>query len=57
MARRKGQDGTPSAKQGARKNGNGPNLRFEVQLFLAADKLRKAVQPSALAACRSGQIK
>ena len=46
MARRKGQDGTPSAKQGARKNGNGANLGFEAQLFLAADKLRKNLEPS-----------
>ena len=46
MARRKGQDGTPSGKQGARTNGNGANLGFEAQLFLAADKLRKNLEPS-----------
>lgn len=46
MARRKAQDGTPSTKQGARKNGNGANLGFEAQLFLAADKLRKNLEPS-----------
>lgn len=44
--RRKGQDGTPTAKQGARTNGNGANLGFEAQLFLAADKLRKNLEPS-----------
>ncbi len=43
MARRKGQDGTPSAKQGARSNSNGAILGVEVTLFLAADK---TVQPS-----------
>jgi hypothetical protein len=57
MARRQKAARKPSAKQGARKNGNGANLRFEARLFLAADKLRKAFQPSALGACRSGQIK
>ena len=61
---RRGDDGTkkmaarkPSAKRGARKNGNGANLRFEARLYLAADKLRKSFQRSALGACRSGQIK
>jgi type I restriction enzyme M protein len=44
--RRKAQDGTRSAKQGARKNSNGANLGFEAQLFLAADKLRKNLEPS-----------
>ena len=44
--RRKTQDGTPSAKQGALKNGNGANLGFKAQLFLAADKLRKNLEPS-----------
>ena len=29
-----------------RKNGNGANLGFEAQLFLAADKLRKNLEPS-----------
>lgn len=43
MARRKkGQDGTPSGKRGARTNGNGANLGFEAQLFLAADTFRKS---------------
>ena len=27
-------------------NGNGANLGFEAQLFLAADKLRKNLEPS-----------
>ncbi len=44
--RRKAQDGTRSAKQGARTNGNGASLGFEAQLFLAADKLRKNLEPS-----------
>ena len=30
----------------AAKNGNGANLGFEAQLFLAADKLRKNLEPS-----------
>jgi HsdM N-terminal domain/N-6 DNA Methylase len=30
----------------ARKNGNGANLGFEAELFLAADKLRKNLEPS-----------
>src|SRR5712692_898805 len=34
------------AKQPAAKNGNGANLGFEAQLFLAADKLRKNLEPS-----------
>src|SRR5215469_3516612 len=47
MARRKkGQAGTLSAKQGGRTDGNGANLGFEAQLFLAADKLRKNLEPS-----------
>ena len=29
-----------------RKNGNGANLGFEAELFLAADKLRKNLEPS-----------
>jgi type I restriction enzyme M protein len=28
------------------RNGNGANLGFEAQLFLAADKLRKNLEPS-----------
>ena len=34
----------PSKPQKA--NGNGANLGFEAQLFLAADKLRKNLEPS-----------
>ena len=30
----------------AKKNGNDANLGFEAQLFLAADKLRKNLEPS-----------
>jgi hypothetical protein len=45
MARRKGQHGTPSRKQGARKKGNGANLGFEAQFFLAAAKACETVQP------------
>jgi type I restriction-modification system DNA methylase subunit len=46
MARKRGQDGTTSEKPGARTNGNGANLGFEAQLFIAADKLRKNLEPS-----------
>ena len=35
----------PSAKK-SKTNGNGGNLGFEAQLFLAADKLRKNLEPS-----------
>src|SRR5438094_6537606 len=35
-----------SEKQPAAKNGNGANLGFEAQMFLAADKLRKNLEPS-----------
>ena len=40
--------GTPSAKAAKteKPNGNGGNLGFEAQLFLAADKLRKNLEPS-----------
>src|SRR6201998_2209611 len=50
--------GRPEAKQAtsntekskkspeARRNGNGANLGFEAQMFLAADKLRKNLEPS-----------
>src|ERR1700749_3619115 len=31
---------------GSKSNGNGANLGFEAQLFLAADKLRKNLEPS-----------
>src|ERR1700733_10549218 len=39
---------TPSAKAGKAEKGNGSggNLGFEAQLFLAADKLRKNLEPS-----------
>jgi type I restriction enzyme M protein len=38
----------PSAKAAKteKPNGNGGNLGFEAQLFLAADKLRKNLEPS-----------
>src|SRR5437763_7049228 len=35
-----------SANSAAKKNGNAANLGFEAQLFLAADKLRKNLEPS-----------
>src|SRR5438309_11690245 len=35
-----------TAVQPAKANGNGANLGFEPQLFLAADKLRKNLEPS-----------
>jgi type I restriction enzyme M protein len=35
--------GKPAPAKG---NGNGANLGFEAQLFLAADKLRKNLEPS-----------
>jgi type I restriction enzyme M protein len=35
-----------TAVQPAKANGNGANLGFEAQLFLAADKLRKNLEPS-----------
>jgi type I restriction enzyme M protein len=41
------QDSDRLAKACKRKNnGNGANLGFEAQLFLAADKLRKNLEPS-----------
>jgi type I restriction enzyme M protein len=41
-------DAPPSAKAAKpeKRNGNGGNLGFEAQLFLAADKLRKNLEPS-----------
>ena len=41
-------DASPSAKAAKpeKPNGNGGNLGFEAQLFLAADKLRKNLEPS-----------
>jgi type I restriction enzyme M protein len=44
MAREKSGKQTGAAK--AAKNGNGANLGFEAQLFLAADKLRGNLEPS-----------
>lgn len=38
--------GAKPAKAKAKKNGNGANLGFEAQLFQAADKLRKNLEPS-----------
>ena len=43
MARRKT---SKTEKQNQAKNGNGANLGFEAQLFLAADKLRGNLEPS-----------
>ena len=37
---------TPAKAAKANSNGNGANLGFEAQLFLAADKLRKNLEPS-----------
>jgi type I restriction enzyme M protein len=44
MAREKSGKQTGAAKSA--KNGNGANLGFEAQLFLAADKMRKNLEPS-----------
>ena len=38
--------GTAAAVTPKKGNGNGANLGFEAQLFLAADKLRKNLEPS-----------
>jgi type I restriction enzyme M protein len=38
--------GPAQRAKGAKANGNGANLGFEAQLFLAADKLRKNLEPS-----------
>src|SRR6266851_3294581 len=45
---KKATDGAPVAKtaRAAKANGNGANLGFEAQMFLAADKLRKNLEPS-----------
>ena len=40
------QDGAASASPTKKPNGNGATLGFETQLFLAADKLRKNLEPS-----------
>src|SRR6476646_8602027 len=37
---------TAKATKPQKANGNGANLGFEAQLFLAADKLRKNLEPS-----------
>ena len=37
---------TAKAAKPAKANGNGANLGFEAQMFLAADKLRKNLEPS-----------
>jgi type I restriction enzyme M protein len=39
-------EGRAPAKRAKNTNGNGANLGFEAQLFLAADKLRKNLEPS-----------
>jgi type I restriction enzyme M protein len=48
MARGRPRKTTSGAEQAAptKSNGNGANLGFEAQLFLAADKLRKNLEPS-----------
>src|SRR5580658_3350184 len=48
MARGRPRKTTNGAEQAAptKSNGNGANLGFEAQLFLAADKLRKNLEPS-----------
>ena len=44
---RKDQNGTPAAAKGSTsKSNNGATLGFEAQMFLAADKLRKNLEPS-----------
>jgi type I restriction enzyme M protein len=42
---KKADDGAAKGKK-AKANGNGANLGFEAQMFLAADKLRKNLEPS-----------
>jgi type I restriction enzyme M protein len=45
--RKKGGDGAATRPAKASKaNGNGANLGFEAQMFLAADKLCKNLEPS-----------
>ena len=39
-------DGNTDAKATRKSNGNGATLGFEAQMFLAADKLRKNLEPS-----------
>jgi type I restriction enzyme M protein len=38
--------GANKPAKAAKTNGNGANLGFEAQMFLAADKLRKNLEPS-----------
>jgi type I restriction enzyme M protein len=42
---KKANDGTAKGKK-TKANGNGANLGFEAQMFLAAGKLRKNLEPS-----------
>src|SRR5258708_6035309 len=44
--RKDGENGAAAPIKGPKINGNGANLGFEGQLFLAADKLRKNLEPS-----------
>src|SRR6478672_11181012 len=44
--RRSKQDNGNIKPAQAKRNGNGANLGFEAQMFLAADKLRKNLEPS-----------
>lgn len=46
MARGRLKSGEAQPKGGKPRNGNGANLGFEADLFLAADKLRKNLEPS-----------
>src|SRR6202162_4918766 len=41
-----GNGSTAQPVKASKANGNGANLGFEAQLFLAADKLRKNLEPS-----------
>lgn len=38
--------GGPQSAKSSKSSGNGANVGFEAQLFLAADKLRKNLEPS-----------
>src|SRR5580693_2707529 len=44
--RKDGGNGAAAPAKSGKVNGNGANLGFEAQLFLAADKLRKNLEPS-----------
>jgi type I restriction enzyme M protein len=46
MPRRRKTEDAPAPPKKGKTNGNGANLGFEAQLFLAADKLRKNLEPS-----------